>query len=164
MYHYCSQALKLDICWNQPDLARKKSSRGCPFSNNGWSRNVSTCEETTNAPLSSYPEEIQPIKIVPPEDLPPLIPVYDDFYEVGDWWADYFSWNDINYTYFDDYYDISREIHERIIWFSEGTDMAHRASGNQTLDVNFQLFIKDVTNLQQQGFTCNPNFNIQCPI
>ena len=72
----------------------------------------------------------------------------EDFYDGGDWWNDYY--NDIIFTYFDDYNYISREIHDRILKFNsnEGLDI-YRAGSNDTLNINFQLFIKDVTNLQQ---------------
>lgn len=85
-----------------------------------------------------------------PGDVTEIFPDDDaeDFYDGGDWWNDYY--NDIIFTYFDDYNYISREIHDRILKFNsnEGLDI-YRAGSNDTLNINFQLFIKDVTNLQQ---------------
>ena len=78
-----------------------------------------------------------------------MFPVYDDFYITGDWWTDYFTWDETIFTYFDDYKDISSMIHDRILMIDEGIGYSERASSNDTLEVNFQLFIKDVTNLQQ---------------
>ena len=106
-------------------------------------------EDFTSTPSVDL-DEIKKIEPILPPELPPWS---DPFYEFDEDWSDYYD-NEIEFTYFDDYKDISNIIHRHILELNEGIEVFNRAGNNETLEVNFQLFIKDVTNLKQEGFEC----------
>ena len=99
-----------------------------------------------------FPEDfLETLPVESSEYVTEIFPDYntEEFYDDGDWWNDYYD--NLIYTYFDDYNYVSRDIHDRILDYNsnDGLDI-HRAGSNETLNINFQLFIKDVTNLQQE--------------
>ena len=106
-----------------------------------------------------FPEQIlqELLTRAPPLEAPDYL-YYDEYLDGGDWWNNYYDWweDDYGATYFEAYDSVSEEIHYRIA--NEGL-VERRAGSNATLDINFQLFIKDVTNLQQEGF----EINLGCP-
>ena len=125
---------------------------------------IITTENTDGEFVEDYPDEFyEDFQTIFPENFVETLPVEysedvteilpddnaENLYDDGDWWNDYYD--NIIYTYFDDYNYVSRDIHDRILHYNsnDGLDI-HRAGSNDTLNINFQLFIKDVTNLQQE--------------